>query len=52
MNKKSTTTTDFNLILLLIEEARARVYAKANSELLLLYFNVGKIVSQKVSEGI
>ncbi len=52
MNKKSTTTTDFNTILLLIEEAKTRVYAKANAELVMLYFNVGKIVSHKVSEGI
>lgn len=42
---------DFEQILLLIQEARSRVYAKANSELVLLYFNVGKVVSQKVKAG-
>ncbi len=40
---------DFEHIILLIEEARSRVYAKANTELVLLYFNVGKIVYDKVS---
>ncbi len=40
---------DFEHIILLIEEARSRVYVKANTELVLLYFNVGKIVSNKVS---
>lgn len=42
---------DFDHILLLITEARNRVYTKANSELVLLYFNVGKIVSEKVNAG-
>ena len=44
--------TDFENILLLIQEARNRVYAKANAELVLLYFNVGKAVSAKVSVGV
>lgn len=44
-------TSDFEHILRIIHEARTRVYAKANSELILLYFNVGKIVSEKVREG-
>jgi predicted nuclease of restriction endonuclease-like (RecB) superfamily len=43
--------TDFEQILLLIQEARNRVYAKANAELVLLYYNVGKVVSQKVDAG-
>ena len=43
--------SDFEQILLLILEAKNRVYAKANSELVLLYFNVGKVVSEKVSAG-
>lgn len=42
---------DFEQILLLIQEARSRVYAKANAELVLLYFNVGKVVSEKVAAG-
>lgn len=44
-------TTDFEQIILLITEARNRVYSKANSELVMLYFNVGKIVSEKVVNG-
>lgn len=43
--------SDFEQILLLIKEAKNRVYAKANAELVLLYFNVGKIVSEKVNVG-
>ncbi len=42
---------DFEHVLLLILEARGRVYAKANAELVLLYFNVGKVVAAKVSAG-
>ncbi|MET4080682.1 putative nuclease of restriction endonuclease-like (RecB) superfamily [Pedobacter sp. UYP30] len=42
---------DFDNILALIISARTRVYAKANAELVLLYFNVGKIVSEKVDAG-
>jgi predicted nuclease of restriction endonuclease-like (RecB) superfamily len=45
------TDSDFNQILLLIKEAKNRVYAKANKELVLLYFNVGKVVSEKVNTG-
>ncbi|MFD2335095.1 YhcG family protein [Pedobacter mendelii] len=36
---------------MLITEARNRVYSKANAELVTLYFNIGKIVSEKVSIG-
>ncbi len=43
--------SDFEQILLLIQEARSRVYANANAELVLLYFNVGGVVSQKVEAG-
>ncbi|MBN9300066.1 MAG: DUF1016 family protein [Filimonas sp.] len=50
-NTTSNKNVDFDSILILIQEARARVYAKANAELVLLYFNVGKIVSEKVSAG-
>ncbi len=42
---------DFEQILGLIHEARNRVYRKANSELVLLYFSVGKVVSEKVNVG-
>lgn len=42
---------EFDHILILIQEAKNRVYAKANAELVLLYFNVGKIVSEKVNVG-
>ncbi|MCO5240271.1 MAG: PDDEXK nuclease domain-containing protein [Chitinophagaceae bacterium] len=49
MNLDNTYKQDFEHILTLITEARNRVYSKANSELVLLYFNVGKIVSDKVS---
>ncbi|HSI74596.1 MAG TPA: DUF1016 N-terminal domain-containing protein [Lunatimonas sp.] len=45
------TNADFNQVLLLIKEAINRVYAKANKELVLLYFNVGKVVSEKVNAG-
>lgn len=43
--------TEFEQILSLITEARNRVYSKANSELVLLYFDVGKVVSDKVNAG-
>lgn len=42
---------DFDNILSLITDARNRVYVKANAELIMLYFNVGQIVSAKVAEG-
>lgn len=45
------TEKDFEQIVLLINEARSRVYSKANAELVLLYFNVGKFVSEKVVAG-
>ena len=43
---------DFEKVLLLIQEARNRAYSKVNAELVLLYFNVGEIVSRKVDDGI
>lgn len=43
--------TEFEQILILIQEAKNRVYAKANAELVLLYFNVGKVVSDKINVG-
>jgi predicted nuclease of restriction endonuclease-like (RecB) superfamily len=51
MQEIKNTNSDFEQIILLIQEARSRVYAKANAELVLLYFNVGKVVSQKVEAG-
>lgn len=45
------TNSDFDRILSLIQEARNRIYAKANAELILLYFNVGKVVAEKVNAG-
>ncbi|MFO7722728.1 MAG: PDDEXK nuclease domain-containing protein [Bacteroidales bacterium] len=42
---------DFNQVVSLIEEARSRALLKVNEELILLYFKVGKLVSEKVSTG-
>ncbi len=53
MNKpKPTQKSEFENIIRLIEEARSRAFGKVNEELVLLYFNVGKIVSVKVADGI
>jgi DUF1016 N-terminal domain len=43
---------EFEQIAILIEEAGSRAFSKVNEELVLLYFNVGQIVSLKVAEGI
>lgn len=43
---------EFEQIAILIEEARNRAFSKVNAELVLLYFNVGNIVSDKVAAGI
>ncbi|MFN4008165.1 MAG: YhcG family protein [Chitinophagaceae bacterium] len=51
MNKPGNTNTEFKQIVLLIEEARNRAFHKVNEELILLYFKVGNIVSEKVSAG-
>ena len=53
MNKKEVINinTDFEQILLLITDARNRVLVKANAELVLLYFNVGKFVASKIEQG-
>lgn len=51
MSKDILRSKDFEHILTLITEARNRVYSKANSELVLLYFNVGKVVSDRVATG-
>lgn len=44
--------TEFTQVVRLIEEARNRTFQKVNEELVLLYFKIGKFVSEKVSEGI
>lgn len=46
------TQNDFESIVLLIHEARNRAFSKVNEELVMLYFNVGSIVSARVSGGI
>src|SRR5690606_29178058 len=51
MNIEHQYKQDFEHVLTLIQDARDRAYNKANSELVLLYFNIGKIVSEKVSAG-
>ena len=48
---KIKTNNEFEQIAILIEEARNRAFQKVNEELVLLYFNVGNIVSAKVAEG-
>jgi len=42
---------DFNQIISMIQTARFRAYAKVNEELINLYYNVGKFVSQKVENA-
>jgi len=42
---------NFKQIVSMIQEARTRAYAKVNEELINLYYNVGKIVSEKVSNA-
>ncbi len=49
--KKKNSSTEFENIVLLIQDARIRAFAKVNAELVLLYFKVGNIISTKVSEG-
>lgn len=48
MKSSNLKSLEFDSVLQLIQEAKNRVYAKANAELVLLYFNVGKIVSEKI----
>ncbi len=43
--------TDFSYIISLIEESRAKAFYKVNEELVILYFKVGEIVSDKVNAG-
>lgn len=51
MSKLRNTNTEFKQVVLLIEEARHRAFHKVNEELVLLYFKVGNLVSEKVSAG-
>lgn len=51
MNNLKNTDSEFKQVVLLIEEARNRAYYKVNEELVLLYFKVGNLVSEKVSVG-
>lgn len=44
--------TEFEQVIILIEEARNRAFSKVNTELVLVYFNVGNIVSDKVAAGV
>lgn len=48
---KKIITPEFDQVISLISEARNRAFSKVNEELVLLYFNVGKIVSERVNEG-
>ncbi|MCH8486900.1 MAG: PDDEXK nuclease domain-containing protein [Candidatus Cyclonatronum sp.] len=41
----------FHDVISLIEESRKRAYQKVNEELVLLYFNIGRMVSEKVEAG-
>lgn len=49
---KIKTNKEFENIATLIEEARNRAFNKVNEELVLLYFEVGNIVSVKVATGV
>ncbi len=51
MSNLSNTNSEFKQIVLLIEEARNRAFQKVNEELVMLYFKVGNLVSDKVSAG-
>lgn len=51
MMSKAIKQKDFDQIIHLIKDAKHRVYAKANTELVTLYYNIGKIVSDKVNQG-
>lgn len=44
-------TLEFEQIARMILDARNRAFYKVNEELVLLYFNVGKILAEKVSKG-
>lgn len=49
--KQVSSHTEFEDIVRLISEARNRAFSKVNAELVLLYYHVGRIVSEKVAAG-
>ncbi|HEX5153989.1 MAG TPA: PDDEXK nuclease domain-containing protein [Parafilimonas sp.] len=51
LKKKNNGNADFENVVLLIQQARTRAFAKVNEELVMLYYNAGSIVSQKVAAG-
>lgn len=51
MKKPIDNSREFKHVLLLIAEARSSAFQKVNEELVLLYFKVGKLVSEKVLTG-
>lgn len=52
MMKLNSMNTEFKQVVLLIEESRNRAFQKVNEELVLLYYKVGNLVSEKVSNGV
>ena len=51
MNLPEVHKNDFNKIVQLISDARKRAFIKVNEELINLYWNVGKIISEKVENA-
>ena len=51
-NTTNISTQDFQQILEMIQVAQVRALSAANTELVVLYWNVGEYVSKKVSDGI
>ena len=51
MRKLKDTNAEFKQIVTLIEESRNSAFHKVNEELVLLYFKVGRFVSEKVTAG-
>ena len=51
MMSKPIKQKDFDQIITLINDAKKRVYFKSNTELVTLYYNIGKIVQYKVNQG-
>lgn len=51
MSKLKDTNAEFKQIVMLIEESRNNAFHKVNEELVLLYFKVGRFVSEKVTAG-
>lgn len=49
--EKFSETTDFEQIVRLIEESRNRTYRQINAELVTLYYEIGRIVSERVAAG-